>query len=395
MIEVSEAFKLVNENMIDFGTERADLSNLAGHRIAEDILTDREYPPFHRVMMDGIAVSHESYQAGRREFKIQGICPAGEPQKSLTDQDECLEVMTGAPLPNGASLVIPYENTRIENGIASVNDEERAHMQNVHLQGSDNKKGDLVLASGKKLNGPLWGILTSLGVSAPKIKREPRINIISTGDELVAPDETPKAHQIRRSNAYALKASLNAFGYHNVTLSHLDDKREEIEAHFTNSVKENDILIYSGGVSKGKFDFLPSTWEKMGVEKIFHRVSQRPGKPLWFGVDKQNQSVIFGLPGNPVSSLVCLHKYFLQNRPIYARLSEDVVFKKDLTYFLASRVEFNEEGNVLAIPVAIKNSGEFSALAESDGFIELTKDKKVDNVFKAGEVFKFHYWRPL
>ncbi len=393
MITVAEALKLIKLHMPEFGFSEAKLADLSDEVVAQDLIADRDYPPFHRVMMDGIAVSWNVFSEGMREFRVAGICPAGDPQTSLTDLSTCLEVMTGTPLPIGSDLVIPYEHIEIKDGVARVTQEtSRTYLENVHLKSSDAKKGDVLLKSGLSLNGPHWGIAASVGYASIKALRKPRINIISTGDELVAVEDQPLNHQIRRSNAYALKASLKLHGHHEVELSHLSDETQAIEAHYLAESQKFDLMIYSGGVSKGKFDFLPSTWRKLGVTEIFHGISQRPGKPLWFGVDKTTKTTILGLPGNPVSSLVCLHRYFLSSREIWAKLTEEIIFKKDLTYFMPVKMTFTSEGTLLATPLKIKNSGEFSALAESDGFIELPQDQ---SLFKAGEAFRFHPWRAI
>ena len=141
----------------------------------------------------------------------------------------------------------------------------------------------------------------------------------------------------------------------------------------------------------GKFDFLPEVWKENGVEKIFHKVSQKPGKPLWFGVDRDAKTEVFGLPGNPISSLICLHKYFLDSQPIRVRLAEDVNFKKNLTYFLPASLKQDENATLTACPCKMQNSGQFGVLASSDGFVELPATK---DLFLAGEVYNFYKWRP-
>src|SRR5690606_27568315 len=180
---------------------------------------------------------------------------------------------------------------------------------------------DVLLKQHSVLNGPRIGIAKSVGHLQIKCEKFPRVNIISTGDELVDVDVTPLPHQIRRSNVYALKASLERFGYQDVTLSHLNDDIEAIKNHYHDAKDRFDYLIYSGGVSKGKFDFLPSTWKELGVTEYLHGVAQRPGKPLWFGADEKSRTYVFGLPGNPVSSLVCLHRYLLNQKTIFAKLT--------------------------------------------------------------------------
>ncbi len=390
MISVEEAIQLIRENLPDFGDSFVSADSLSREIITEDIKSDRAYPPFNRVMMDGIAVNFNIWKEGKRDFRIIGISPAGAPAKTLTDPSCAFEVMTGAPLPEGADLVIPYEHLKISDGIATVTlEQSRNPMENVHLFGSDTKDSEVVLTAGSEMNGPNWGIAVSMGKTKIKFQRKPSVNIISTGDELVEINKFPLPHQIRRSNAYALKASLLQHGFTEIELSHLSDNPEEIRKHFSDNSKRFDLMIYSGGVSKGKFDYLPSVWKESGVKEIFHGVSQRPGKPLWFGVHKESNTVILGLPGNPVSSLVCLHRYFLNTRKIYAVLTKEIIFKNGLTYFVPAKIESSPDGKLLAHPLPVQNSGEFTGLAESEGFIELPKDK---TVFAAGEVYPFYPW---
>jgi molybdopterin molybdotransferase len=359
-------------------------------KTTEAIVADRDYPPFDRVMMDGIAVSFVTYEKGIREFPVAGIQAAGSEAKQLLDKANCLEVMTGATLPVGTDLVIPYEHLEITEGIARVVKESlRSKMENIHSKGSDCLKGDVVLEAGFFLNGPHQGIAASMGITT-KISKAMRILIISTGDELVEIHEEPLEYQIRRSNAHALKKSLELNGFNDVTLNHLKDDPKMVADHYLKATAEYDVMIYSGGVSKGKFDYLPNVWSDLGVTKHLHEVSQRPGKPLWFGTDEKYKTAVIGLPGNPVSSLVCLHRYVIPGRMMYARLSEEIIFKKDLTFFVPVKIEYKEDGSLWAVPLKMKNSGEFTALAGSDGFIELPGE---NSFFAAGEAFAFWPWR--
>lgn len=372
MLTVKEAFEIVSNKMPKY------------HLGSGTIRADRNYPPFDRVMMDGIAVKFEDYAKGMREFQVEGVASAGEPQKTL--KSGCLEVMTGCPLPMNADLVIQYEHLKIENGIARVMVEaERSIFDSVHREGSDCKKGDIVLNAGHYLNGPHVGIAASMGESLSSFS--PKVMIISTGNELV--ENNPLPHEIRRSNAYALKRSMELHGYKDIVLSHLKDDPMVIAHHYQANSHEFDIMIYSGGVSKGKFDYLPNVWTEMGVTKYFHEVSQRPGKPLWFGVDEKKNTTVIGLPGNPVSSLVCLHRYFLPSKMMTVKLTEEVKFNKPLTYFMPVKITFHS-GTMLATPLAIKNSGEFTALAGSDGFIELSQDQ---DHFPKDMIVSFYPWR--
>lgn len=372
MLTVEEADKLITLKMPKFPLG------------SKKVVADRNYPPFHRVMMDGIAIRFDEYDKGIRSFPIEGVAAAGEPQKVL--KIGCLEVMTGCPLPIGADLVIQYEHLKIENGKAEIIVESlRSRFDSIHLEGSDCQLGDEVLPPMSFMNGPHIGIARSMGESI--LSQSPKVLIISTGNELVEKDPLP--HEIRRSNAYALKCSLELYGYSDITLSHLNDDPKLIADHYQKNSVEFNIMIYSGGVSKGKFDYLPNIWIEMGVTKYFHEVSQRPGKPLWFGVDEKRNTTVIGLPGNPVSSLVCLHRYFLPTRGMTVKLTEKVTFNKALTYFMPVKITF-QEGSMLATPLKIKNSGEFTALAGSDGFIEL---KKEQDHFEKNEIVSFYPWR--
>ena len=381
MISVSEADQFFKQHL-----------KLHRPGLEKSILADRDYPPFDRVMMDGIAVNYEHFKTGRLSFVIEGVQAAGEGPKKLLSPEGCFEVMTGAPLPLGTDLVIPYEHLEVSQRVATLTKMmDRTRMENIHSKGSDCHQGEIVLHQGEPLNGPHMGIAASMGVDFT-LSTTSKILIISTGDELVEVHDKPLAHQIRRSNAHALKVSLNLNGFFDTTLDHLKDDAQLVADHYQKNAKFFDVMIYSGGVSKGKFDYLPFVWKDQGVEKHFHEVSQRPGKPLWFGTDHKNKTSVIGLPGNPVSSLVCLHRYLIAGRKIFVKLSEEVIFKKELTYFLPAKYESRSDGSFWATPLKMKNSGEFTALASSDGFIELPADK---SHFQAGDVFAFWPWRNL
>ncbi|MCX8079027.1 MAG: molybdopterin molybdotransferase MoeA [Geminocystis sp.] len=390
MISVETAAELIAKHLPDWGTEKISLGESRVGLLAESIESDRPYPPMDRIMMDGIALSWGTYQSGQRAFPILGVVAAGDPPPSLTDPRGCFEVMTGAALPHGCDMVIPYEALELKDGIAHIVDSQQwLPHQFIHRCGSDAPAGKTILSPGIILHSPAWGILASVGKTQVSVKRRPRTQIIATGSELVCPEQRPKPYQLRLSNAYALAAALQRQGYTQLSIIHLPDDPHAFTTHYQQATRNYDLLIYCGGVSKGKFDYLPQIWRRQGVQQLVHGVAQRPGKPLWFGVDYQHKTAIFGLPGNPVSSLVCLHRYLLEMPPLYARLATPFHFDKPLTYFLPVKLEATTSAELIAHPRPTQNSGDFLALADSDGFLELPAER--DN-FEAGECYRYFPW---
>lgn len=416
MITVEKALETILQNTQDFGVEEVPLLESVGRVLKEDIVADRDFPPFNRVAMDGIAINQRYFEYGVRDFKIEGIQPAGAPQESLENAANCYEVMTGAVLPENTDTVIRYEDVSINSLIATVNLEEVEKGKNIHNQGSDKQQGDLLIPKNRIITAAEIGVLATVGKSTLKVAKLPKVMIVSTGDELVEVSEIPEAHQIRRSNAFTLAALLKRFNIDAET-AHITDDKEQLKVKIEGFLQEYDALLFSGAVSKGKFDFLPEVLEELGVEKLFHKVAQRPGKPFWFGIADalgisgrdenrllsgveatNNKIPIFAFPGNPVSTYVNCLAYFY---PWYAKsagilleeqtaiLSEDVNFKPSLDYFLQVKLEV-KFGHLVATPIKGNGSGDLACLVEADGFLQLPADK---TEFKKGEVFTIFRYR--
>ena len=391
MITVQEATRIVLQHILNFEEETVPLYQSNGRILRENLVADRDFPPFDRVSMDGIAICFEAFAAGQRAFPIEGMQAAGAPQQVLTQKNNCLEVMTGAILPQGADTVIRYEDIEIRDGQAVVFIEEISHRQNIHGRGTDRLRGDLIVPAGRRISPAETGVAATVGKDELKAVRLPRVAVISTGDELVEVHETPLPHQIRKSNVHTMAAVLANWGIE-AQLMHLQDDREEIESTLAGCLKTYDALLLSGGVSMGKFDYVPEALERLGVRQLFHKVSQRPGKPFWFG--KGERTVVFAFPGNPVSSFMCLHRYFqpwlragwglAPFETKYAVLAEDYFFKPDLTYFLQVKLNYREDGMLTARPVTGQGSGDLANLTDTDAFMELPKERQH---FKKGEVF--------
>ena len=259
--------------------------------------------------MDGIAFSSQAWRAGQRRFRVAGTQAAGQPALQLPAATDCLEAMTGAVLPTGCDCVVPVERLQVADGCATVDDDLAvAPFLNVHTRGLDARAGDLLLAPGTRLHAPELAVLASAGLARADVSTEPRIVICATGDELVAPGLPIADWQVRRSNSYALRGALNLRGCQLVAEDHLPDDHGVLAERLARHLATHDVLVLTGGVSMGRFDHVPSVLRQLGVTEVFHKVAQRPGKPVWFGVGPTGQTV-FGLPGNPVSALVCLLRY--------------------------------------------------------------------------------------
>ncbi len=389
MITVQQALDFIGENKSDLGTERIPFHTAMGRILAETIKTDRAIPPYHRVTMDGIAVNFDGLTS-QVKIRIEGVAAAGAPQKTLHKNDSCLEVMTGAVLPLGTDTVIRYEDLTIENGFASINSE-ISKDQNVHFEGSDMSADFDLIHPGTRIRTQELAIAASLGRAELNVAQLPSVTIISTGDELVDVHETPETHQIRKSNSYTVAALLAKWGIQ-AKLLHLMDNKKHIEERLAAVIDSDDLVILSGGVSKGKFDFIPEALKTLGIKEVFHKIKQRPGKPLWFG--RNADTVVFGLPGNPVSSFVCAKKYiehwlqislgFNKEESHFAVLSEDVTFKPDLHYFLPVHFSTTPDGQVVAKPYPGNGSGDFINLRQTNGLMELPRGK---HLFRKAESY--------
>ncbi len=385
--------------MTTFKAVDVALADAAGRILRQSIKAERDQPPFDRVMMDGIAVDYASLSNGARQFVIQSTQAAGDPVKSLQDSGHCIEIMTGAVMPINTDCVIPVERIDVKGGIAEVEaDYTAAQNQFIHPRGSDHRKGAEVVVAGTTISPMDVAIIASCGLETVSVSQRPVLSVISTGNELVPPGQPIEDHQVRLSNGPALIAMLQGQGFDRCTHDHLVDERQLLEKSLAAHLDQSDVMILSGGVSMGKADYVPQVLADLGVNLIFHKISQRPGLPMWFGIGPKNQAV-FALPGNPVSTLVCCRQYVLpalflaSDRPARGKetalLSEDVTFKPSLTCFLPVRLAGSSDGRLLAQPAPTNTSGDFASLSGTDGYIEL--DKETDK-FPKGSAVSLHRW---
>ena len=401
MISVNEALKIVKENAFTPSISEVPVLESLGLILAENIIADRDFPPFNRVAMDGVAIAHSTFRGGNSSnFDVEKWMPfiedtqyAGESQKQLSTPKNCMEVMTGAVLPLGCEAVVRYEDLEIEEFEGSkhakflISQREIKDWQNIHPQGSDRKAGDVLLWKGLKISPPEIAVMASVGKDKVLVEIPPRVAVISTGDELVEITTNPEPYQIRMSNSYMLAGALVQIGI-KANLFHLKDDKELLLSKLKEILLNHDILLLSGGVSAGKKDFVPEILTNLGIKKLFHKVAQKPGKPFWFGKSEEGKT-IFALPGNPVSTFLCFCKYFLNQKQEQVILDKDVFFKLNSTYFVPVKTYF-QNGKMMATPFEGSGSADFANLTDCDGFVELPADSQE---FKAGEMFGFVRFR--
>ncbi len=313
LISVLEAEQIIQESLLTLPEEDCSLEKVAGRVLRQQIIADRQSPPFNRATMDGIALRFSDWESGKRTFPIKGTIAAGQPEGEPPSAGGCVEIMTGAAVPDDCDVVVRYEDVLIVERIATIADE--AIIQPglaIHPVGSDYKEKEVLVEEGCRIGGKEAAVAASCGYETLKVTRNPIVAFISTGDELVDIEDIPKPHQIRRSNDTAVKVALYRKGYASVETSHQPDDPETLRWELERVLMKSDVVIISGGISKGKFDYIPSILNDLGVECKFHGVEQRPGKPMWFGLHSRDGDFfnmgeeiavpVFALPGNPVSS---------------------------------------------------------------------------------------------
>ncbi len=393
MITVQQASDWVLAQKRDFGIEYVELAASIGRVLAIDVYGDREMPPFDRVTMDGIAINYAAWHLRPAPLPIEGVSQAGHPRKSMLDPTSCIEVMTGAMLPEHCDTVIRYEDVHIQGDMASIVTPEIKLGQNIHRKGSDRPAGEKLLHKGAMIHAGMLNSLATVGIEKVAVFKNPITSILATGDEIIPINKVPADHEIRMSNAYAIQGLLIKEGV-DATIHHVPDDAKLTEAIVGSALRHSDVVIIIGGVSAGKYDLVPNVLKKLEVQLGFHQVAQRPGKPMWCGVG-QKGVLVFALPGNPVSSFMCARRYVVEwlktvsNTQVIqeqAILGSPVLFKPNLTYFMLVSLNLNE-GKLIANPIDSNGSGDLSALNLANAFIELPMDRES---FVEGDVFNIY-----
>ena len=399
MLSVEEATRQILATARPLPAETVPLAAAVGRVLRQEVRADRDFPPYHRVTMDGLALDYAAVQAGQGSFRIERTQLAGDVPQPLHDAVAAIEIMTGAALPPGTNTVVRYEDLSFHDGPprrATLRELPPHAGHNVHAQGSDQPAGTCLLAAGRCLSPADLAVAATVGETTLAVSRRPRLAVVSTGNELVPVEATPLPHQIRRSNAVMLQAALMLAGAE-CELFHFDDNLASLKAGLPPLLAGFDAVLLSGGVSKGQADFLPQALRELGVTELFHRVAQRPGQPLWFG-QVPDGAAVFALPGNPVATFSAYYRYvrsWLQQVQgtapaplVYATLTEPVEFRPALTYFLTVRITQAPDGRLLAQPAPTNGSGDLAGLLAADALLELSPDR---STFEAGSAWPV--WR--
>jgi len=374
---------VINESQRHFAprtTLQLPTPDALGHILAEEIRTDREYPPFDRSTRDGYAVRSAEAQPNST-LRCVGEIKAGDTVHSPLPSGTCVQIMTGAALPPGANAVVMIEFTRRDGDSISF---ERPTQpgQNFVPRGSEARAGDVALPSGLRLGYAELAVAAQVGHSPLQCYKKPRVAILSTGDEVVPITETPGPFQIRNSNSASLAAQVQLAGGTPVTLGNALDRVDDLSARIEQGLRE-EILVLSGGVSMGKYDLVESVLKGMGAEFYFDAVAIRPGKPAVFG--RCRNTLIFGLPGNPVSTMVTFQLFVVpaidvlsgaspRSLPfLEATLSESVKEKSGLTHFLPAQLAWQDSRPQVRV-LRWQGSGDIAALPRSNCFVVIPAD---------------------
>lgn len=378
MISVHDALTLILDTVSPLAGERVGLLQAVGRVLAEEIRSEREVPPFANSAMDGYAVRWEDIRDANADqaiaLEILEVIQAGVVPTQAVTSGAASKIMTGAVLPAGADTVIRVEDTEEYDSRVWIKRSERPGTH-IRAGGEDIHRGQLVLEKGRILRPADIGLLASVGRSFVLVRQRPRVAILSTGNELVEVDGTLRPGQIVNSNAYTLAAAVQEAGGQPVPLEIARDTLDEIRAALNEAVR-HDVVLSTGGVSVGDFDFVKAAMDELGIRRLFWQVAQKPGKPLTFGLLRERP--YFGLPGNPVSALVCFYLYV---RPalgkmighkrlflpvVHALVEEDIPKAKGLTEFVRCRLS-QVNGHYQVHSTGSQSSGVLSSLSLGEG----------------------------
>jgi molybdopterin molybdotransferase len=391
MLTVTQALDQIVREVPVFAPEQIALNDALGLVTAEDVISREDSPPFDKSLMDGYAVLSSDVADGRREFVVVDEVTAGRTPSCDISSGQATRIMTGAPTPMSADVVVPVERTELvdENSDhVRILVESIAPEKNVIRQGTNKRVGEEIVSAGRLLRAQELSALAELGGARVSARRKPVVAVLATGDELVTADQTPGPGQIRNSNETMLCGQVSNAGGVPVPLGIARDNREDLRRHIEEGLNA-DILLLSGGVSAGKLDLVPSELERAGVDQVFHKVRVKPGKPVWFGVLRRggNSCLVFGLPGNPVSSMVCFELFVRTAirrltgqfpaipQSLTARLTHSHSHKDDRETYFPAAVEWTVDGPTVRL-MNWHGSSDLQSTVDADAMVVFPPEPK-------------------
>jgi len=387
MIPVFEALKIIKRETRSLERETIDLENSIGRVLAEEIRADMDLPPFNRSQMDGFAVLASDTKNAPVRLKIIGESVAGKGFDEKLKSGEAVRIMTGAPVPVGANAVQKIELTREIDGFIEILETTKLKQNIVH-RGEEIVKGSKIFDGGEIISENMIAAIASFGYAKLKVSRKPKAAILATGSEIVEISETPKTDQIRNSNSIMLKVFAEKAGAESGVLPIVKDDLQNLKSTIRNAAEICDVLIISGGVSVGDYDFTKPTLREIGAEIFFEKISLKPGKPMVFA--KLNDTLIFGLPGNPVSVAVTFYLFvrtaILQMQGAkncelkkgFAVVSGKIKSAKERDSFLPVSVETDANGKLIIESLRFSGSSNFIAFSRANTMVFVPQGKDLN-----------------
>jgi len=391
MISVQEAKSIVTKSVDPLDPRQVQLNQASGMTLAEDILSPIDVPGFDQSNMDGYAIRFEDYRSGDL-LSIGPVIQAGSTDDFSLVKGQAARIFTGSAIPGNANTVVMQEKTKVdEQGLLNIDDPGLESGTNVRKKGTDIRAGEKALAKGSLLTPAAIGFLASIGISAVKVYPNPSVVILITGKEIKKPGESLQRGQLYDSNSYILTSVLEQLHITEVSIRWIDDDLEELSKELDQAISNFDLVLLTGGVSVGDFDFVGKAAMLTGVEELFHKVKQRPGKPLFFG--KKGGKIIFGLPGNPSSVLTCFYEYVTHAIEQMTKkkklmtverlpLAKAIQKKKGLTQFLKGNCE-----NGVVSALEAQESFRLSSFATANCLIRFEEDQEL---LAAGDMVEVH-----
>lgn len=391
MLTVTQALDQIIREVAAFVPERVTLDDAFGLVTAEDVISQEDSPPFDKSLMDGYAVLSSDIANGLRDLTIVDEVTAGRTPSRDISSGQATRIMTGAPIPKSADAVVPVERTELLDGVPDrvrILVDSIAPEKNIIRKGTNKRTGEEIVSADRLLRAQELAALAELGGAQVSVRRKPVVSVLATGDELVATAQKPGPGQIRNSNEIMLCGQVSNAGGIPVPLGIARDNREDLRRHIEEGLNA-DILLLSGGVSAGKLDLVPSELEQAGVEQVFHKVRVKPGKPVWFGTCRRdsNSCLVFGLPGNPVSSMVCFELFVRtairrltgQNpaipQSLTARLTHPHSHKDDRETYFPAAVEWTVDGPTVQL-MKWHGSSDLQSTVDADAMVVFPPEPK-------------------